>query len=117
MPRIEKINFNGTEYDIGSPSSGDGLTAAIKQALLQLAQKVAYIDEHGQDYYDDLYDALYPGYSITNNLTDVTNSNSATSVIGGSSYTATLTATTGYIVQISVTMGGVDITNQVWTPS
>lgn len=39
--------------------SGDGLTEEIKQALLQLAQKVAYIDEHGQDYYDDLYDALY----------------------------------------------------------
>lgn len=39
---------------------GTGLTNDIKQALLQIAQKVAYIDEDGQDYYDDLYDALYP---------------------------------------------------------
>ena len=40
--------------------SGSGLTEVIKQALLQIAEKVAYIDEDGQDYYDDLYDALYP---------------------------------------------------------
>ena len=40
--------------------SGSGLTEDIKQALLQIAEKVAYIDEDGQDYYDDLYDALYP---------------------------------------------------------
>ena len=36
------------------------LTDNIRQALLQIAEKVAYIDEDGQDYYDDLYDALYP---------------------------------------------------------
>lgn len=37
-----------------------GLSEEVKVALLQIAQKVAYVDEHGQDYYDDLYDALYP---------------------------------------------------------
>jgi hypothetical protein len=36
------------------------LTEDIKAALLQLASKVAYIDEHGQDYYDALESALYP---------------------------------------------------------
>lgn len=40
--------------------SGSGLTEDIKTALLQLAAKVAYIDDDGQDYYDDLEDALYP---------------------------------------------------------
>ena len=40
--------------------SGSGLTEDIKAAMLQIASKVAYIDEHGQDYYDALYDALYP---------------------------------------------------------
>ena len=40
--------------------SGTGLTDDIKQALLTIAEKVAYIDEDGQDYYDALYDALYP---------------------------------------------------------
>lgn len=37
-----------------------GLTDGVKAALLQIAQKVAYIDEHGQDYVDALEDALYP---------------------------------------------------------
>lgn len=46
-------------------SGGSGLTAEIKQALLQLASKVAYIDEDGQDYYDDLYNALYPPVHVT----------------------------------------------------
>ena len=36
-----------------------GLRDSFKQALLQLASKVAYIDEDGQDYYDALYSALY----------------------------------------------------------
>ena len=40
--------------------SGSGLTEDIKQALLQIAEKVAYIDEDGQDYYDALESALYP---------------------------------------------------------
>lgn len=37
-----------------------GLTEDMKQALLQIARKVAYIDDQGADYYQDLYDALYP---------------------------------------------------------
>ena len=37
-----------------------GVSDDLKTALLQLAQKVAYIDDQGQQYYDDLYDALYP---------------------------------------------------------
>lgn len=37
-----------------------GLSDEIKQALLDCFQKVAWIDDQGQDYYDALYDALYP---------------------------------------------------------
>jgi len=43
----------------GEPGEG-GLTEAMKQALLQLARKVAYIDGNGQTYYTDLYNAFYP---------------------------------------------------------
>ena len=39
---------------------GAGLTDEIKQALLQLAEKVVYVDDDGQDYYDALENALYP---------------------------------------------------------
>lgn len=69
--------------------SGSSLTSAIKSALLQLAQKVAYIDEDGQDYYDDLYDALYPPVVYTA-ITLNTNSLS----FGALNTTQTLTATT-----------------------
>ena len=41
-----------------------GLTEDMKQALLQLARKVAYIDDQGQTYYDDLYDAFYPPKTV-----------------------------------------------------
>lgn len=40
--------------------SGSGLTEDIKAAMLQIAQKVAYVDAQGQTYYDALYGALYP---------------------------------------------------------
>lgn len=42
----------------------DGLTDDIKQALLQIASKVAYIDEDGQNYYDALEAALYPDATL-----------------------------------------------------
>lgn len=51
-------------------------------------------------------------FSITNKLTNVSNSNSAIQVDYGNSYSATITANSGYgITSISITMGGVDITS------
>ena len=51
--------------------------------------------------------------SVTNNLTGCENSNSATTIAGGASYTGTLTATTGHTMTgatVTVMMGGTDIT-------
>lgn len=39
---------------------GGSLSNELKEALLQMAQNVAYINAEGQSYYDDLYRALYP---------------------------------------------------------
>lgn len=51
-------------------------------------------------------------YSITNNLTNCTNGNSATKAIEGNSYTATVTAKSGYkLSSVTVTMGGTNITS------
>ena len=36
-----------------------GLSEEAKQALLDCFEHVAWVDEHGQDYYDALYEALY----------------------------------------------------------
>lgn len=92
------------------------MTNELKTALLQIAEKVAYIDDNGQQYYQDLYDALYPPaatYTITNTLTGCTSSNSAVAITEGDSYTATITASSSYSLTgatVSITMGGSDIT-------
>ena len=50
-------------------------------------------------------------YDVTNTLTHVSNSNTATTAYKGGSYTGTLTADEGYnITSVTVTMGGADIT-------
>ena len=54
-------------------------------------------------------------YTITNNLTNATNSNPATSIASGASYGASLTPASGYFLNaVTVTMGGVDITSTVY---
>ena len=55
-------------------------------------------------------------YSITNMLTDAVNSNSASSVAAGGSYSATITANDGYeLKNVSILMGGIDVTSSVYT--
>lgn len=70
-------------------SSSGGMSGDIKQALLQLASKVAYIDDDGQDYYNDLYDALYPPVVYT-----AISLNKSTLSFGTLNATQQLTATT-----------------------
>ena len=54
-------------------------------------------------------------YSITNNLTNATSSNSATVILEGTSYSANITPSTGCeINSVSITMGGDDITSTVY---
>lgn len=45
----------------GGGGGGEGMTPAVKSALLQLMEHVAYTDEHGQEYYDALVAALNGG--------------------------------------------------------
>lgn len=55
-------------------------------------------------------------YTITNNLTNVSTDNKATSIEQGSSYVANLTANEGYLLaDVVVKMGNTDITNDVHT--
>lgn len=46
-------------------AAGAGMTEDLKAALLQIAEKAVYIDAGGQQYYDDLYNALYPPVPAT----------------------------------------------------
>lgn len=55
-------------------------------------------------------------HSINSALSHVVTDNEATSIEDGAAYTATLTADTGYALgTVTVTMGGVDITNTAYT--
>ena len=113
----QKYDYNGLDNKPVIPPGGGGgeVTDALKAALLQLAEKIAYVDANGSAYYDDLYQALYgtapTTYSVANDLTAVTNSNPATRVAAGGSYSGTLTASTGYTINtVTITMGGNDVT-------
>lgn len=55
-------------------------------------------------------------YTITNTLSNVTNSNAAASINENEAYTATLTASDGYeMSSVSITMGGLNITSSVYS--
>ena len=62
-----------------------------------------------------LFDEKSVTYSVTNNLTNAENSNTATSVFEGSAYSANITATSGYVLSsVTVSMGGEDVTGMVY---
>lgn len=54
-------------------------------------------------------------YTITNTLTNVITNNASDKILAGQSYTATLTAKSGYEIKtVTVTMGGTDITSSCY---
>ena len=65
---IDSASEGSRKFDLGTEITGlksdieniSGISDDVKTALLQIASKVAYIDDDGQDYYNALYNALYP---------------------------------------------------------
>lgn len=72
LDTTDKTNLVAAINEAAQSGGGSGMSNAVKDALLQIASKVAYIDADGQDYYDDLYDALYPAASIVSIQADYT---------------------------------------------
>ena len=68
-------NGKVTEWEFGSTGSGQGLTNDQKLAILACFQHVAWTDDQGQTYYDDLYDALFPPAELTSISAVYVNSN------------------------------------------
>ena len=58
QPSQEAINTAVADYIEAHPGSLSPLSPDVKSALLQIAEKVAYVDEHGEDYYEALDAAL-----------------------------------------------------------
>lgn len=70
---------------------------------------------NGAPYLGDAWASAPTAYSVTNNLTHVTNSNTADSETSGTPYSGTLSAAAGYeMASVVITMGGVDITSTAY---
>lgn len=101
-----------TTYDKTINSGND---TAFTVNVVDLDEKVVYSYCYGAgiDRVVNCGQTIY--HSITNNLTNITTSNSATSVEDGGSYSAILTVKSGYTFsEATITMGGTDITSTVW---
>ena len=121
-------NLNDIQDAIIALEKGGAISDDLKQALLQIASKVAYIDDQGAAYYQDLYDALYPSASLvsisaaytqsstvypstqldslkTDLVVTGTYDDSSTATIPATDYTLSGTLTVGTAV-ITVTSGG-----------
>lgn len=113
------------KYDLGALAArvealeqgGSGLTQAEKQLILTLFCKAAYAEDDAGVVYDAL-EALWTTTTrtITYNLSHVSSSNTTASVENGSRYVTNLTADTNYSInEVTVTMGGVDVTSTTYS--
>lgn len=125
----EKPDANGNVAIVGA-NGGDGLTSAQINALDGLFKIAAYKEDASSAYSafqmafglsgggdsggtDEPNEPDVTTYTVTNNLTNVTNSNSDTTANGF--YSARLSAEEGYVINVTITMGGVDITANAYT--
>lgn len=131
---LTKVTIDNTTESVNEGESyAAAITAADGYTLSGVSVMMGSVDVTGTSYASgNIYIASVTGnivitatavevaeevtlYTITNNLVKVTSDNTAVSVEENSTYTATLTAETDYgIDTVSVTMGGVDVTADVY---
>lgn len=108
--------------------TGGGINSTAKNLLQTILQNAVYTSNQSANI-TTLISALGSNesgggdtptvktYTITNNLTHCSNSNTSTSVNENSNYAATITPSKGYTLaggNISITMGGADITSTAY---
>ena len=95
------MTFNAGELSVGTKNGAIRVTDASGNTAL--AQYTLVITENS---------STPTTYTITKNLSNCSCSNSATSITSGSSYSATISANSGYdLSSLTVTMGGTNITS------
>ena len=119
--------YNGSAWVSGGVygSDGGGISDNARNLLKYILERVAYTETGMQIYVNALYEALKlmdspvaETYTILNTLVNVTNSNGATSIASGSSYSATLSIESGYTWgTVTITMGETDITSTAYNSS
>lgn len=117
--------YNGSTWVDGGKYGGDGgINDSARNLLLYILNRVAYTETGMDVYINALYEELAKdgsvtaNYTITNALSHVNTSNSATVINDGDSYNATLTAETNYIIDaVTVTMDNINITSTAYDSS
>ena len=112
------VKHNGVSGNMVIKANGDNLTeqsiTVVKGYQTVLTQKTeqSFIDATNPTIYD--YPVTIKKYTVTNDLTNCTNSNNTTTIDENSMYSATITADDGYTLSdVNVTMGGADISSTV----
>ena len=105
-----QINAAVEAYIEEHPGALIGLTDEVKQALLQIASKVAYIDDQGAQYYQDLYDALYPPVDLQSISAVYTQSGTVYTTDSLDSLKSDLVVTASYSNGTSETLASTDYT-------
>ncbi len=107
------------EIDYINTFSGDTFRDRTVNLLLQCGITIDKINAFRAACIDGTPETLTASvstFSVTNTLTDVTNSNSATTATQYQPYTANIAPTADKVIDsIKVTMGGVDVTSQVFS--
>ena len=92
-------------------TAGSGKDTAFNVNVINPSEQVLYSFCYGAGIDRTIGYAATVYHSITNTLTNVTTSNDTVAAEDGTSYTATLTAKSGYTLgEVAVKMGGTDIT-------
>lgn len=108
------VTMNGISFGDPAPydkTAGTGDDTAFNVNVINPSEQVLYSFCYGAGIDRTIGYAATVYHSITNTLTNVATSNDAVAAENGTSYTATLTAKSGYTLgEVTVTMGGTDIT-------
>ena len=111
------LDSNGLEFGETTTYNKTPNTAkstAFCLVSIDLDNEVIYADCYGAGYdrVISYAEEVIVTYSVTNNLSNASTSNGATTVTAGSNYSTAITVNSGYeISTIKVTMGGTDITS------
>jgi hypothetical protein len=112
------VDSNGIEFgettSYEKDDNGTGKNTAFCVVSVDLDRRIIYADCFGAGYDRVISygDEVVTTYSVTNNLSNATNSNGTATITEGARYSATITVDSGYeLSSIKVTMGGLDITD------
>ena len=95
---------------------GTAKDTSVTFYCVDLAEQTIYAYGYGADADRTIIYKSAKTYTVTLNLSNVTASNTATSVLANEVYNNTLTANSGYeLSTVKVTMGGVDVTSSVYS--